>query len=359
MINSKNNSELFFFLKTLFWKLMVFIILCFGVFFLSYSNLERVEITRNTDHFKIAWIEDQLLDGRIKDSTILFFGSSICQNAVNDSLLNQSILTRDKVFNCGINHPCNGMTYLMLQRILVEAQVHPKKVFLCLKSNSLYKSIHRLFGAIAEPTDVLNAYSNGHLYPSLFFEKVAWNSHQFSRFFKYDIRDKDRYLGNSFGFVPKKPNAEVLSAKNIYSDSLAITNMLAVMNKELASGAIDSEVSWHQSMSNYALDNFHYQDNMFLATARLLEKYNVPFDIILYPEFNLKSQDDVNVIADYYRLRYSEIAFSKHKIIAEYLPELKDVNRWADLNHLNETGANVFTKHLLNYLPDSNSVSTK
>ncbi len=333
-----------FFLKILF-RLSLLCAIVFLIFLVRVKKSYYFEIPQGTDHFKITWFWEKLQHKSIDSKSILFFGSSICQNAINDSLLNSIDSSGFHYLNCGVNHPCNALTYELISEMLQNSDELPAKVFLCLKANSINTGIHSMYGLIADKQHILNSITelNGRG-PESIIKKTSWNINALTQNFKFS-NSVDSSIYSGFGFVDNKRIFKRGDTDFITRDSVDIMKLMDVMAVEIKNGKIGSAISYNLQLRQILFENVNFQDSMFRKCLRLLELHSIPTDIILYPEYNVYKAEKEEVVLEYYGLRYG-IDNSKHRIIWVSSSELLSMDSWSDLNHLSVKGSIAFSSEL-------------
>ncbi|MES2679173.1 MAG: hypothetical protein V4635_04775, partial [Bacteroidota bacterium] len=125
------------FLKKFTIRFSIFLSCCIGFFFIDHGQGYYLGLTEGSHYNKIPWVYNKINSGSIDSNSVIFIGPSMCVDGINDSLLTAK--GKYGYNNFGVNHPCNGLSYIILKKIL--ASHKPGRVFLGLKFNH-YESIH-------------------------------------------------------------------------------------------------------------------------------------------------------------------------------------------------------------------------
>ena len=116
--SSTSNSEFKRFVAKMAVRAAVLGALCTLVFYVPLSREYYFSILKYSDYSKISWIENKLNETQNLDSTVVFVGSSICLNGVNDSLLNALDTSSTQYLNLGMTHTCFAIIDALLEDML-------------------------------------------------------------------------------------------------------------------------------------------------------------------------------------------------------------------------------------------------
>ncbi|MFM7731344.1 MAG: hypothetical protein ACKO6L_09915, partial [Flavobacteriales bacterium] len=126
--SSTSNSDFARFVKRFLAAAVVLTCLAGVVFMLPLPSSYYFGIARKTEYSKLSWVHDRLTVDSSWENTIAFVGSSICLNGINDSLLNLWDSSSTSYVNLGITHSCFAMTDVVLEDMILEQKIKPKKV---------------------------------------------------------------------------------------------------------------------------------------------------------------------------------------------------------------------------------------
>ena len=318
------------------------------VFLLPLSGAYYFEIPRKTEYSKLSWVHDRLIAEKSWDSTVAFVGSSICLNGINDSLLNDWDTTSTSYLNLGITHSCFAMTDVLLENMIVEQKIKPKKVMLCFKGDAMNRNLHNLFPLAASPGQIIQSGLDGNTQVlSSFLHHTAWNIHALTRVFKLsDEKDEFEFKSVS-GFKPQK----TISRKEVEKSYQRLKS-----GSEANFNAIEAETNGKERGIKTKLfllqadifQNIRFQRKSFERSARLLEKAGIPFDIIVYPNLVSARMGKPYIMADYIKRTFTSIDFTKHHVIAVDDTCFANSGYYVDMNHLNPAGAQQLTKFIYN-----------
>lgn len=338
------------FTKKILIRFFLLLILVSVLFSLKLPRSYYFSIPEKTDFSKMTWIEHKLNSSANLDSTIIFVGSSICFNGINDSLLNKWDSSSTQYLNLGLTHTCYAIVDALLENIIKDRKLHPKKVMLCFKGDAMARNIHNMYSLVAESDEILQSAVDGNmLFIPSFLKKASWNVNAVTRSFKY-VEEKDALLFSSnYGFDPQRfrDSAEVESAyRRLKSGSEA---NFAAIEQDAKGGPQGWKLKLLLAKVDY-LENVKFQRKEFEKSAAMLDKYGIDYDIILYPNLISARLEKEYLMANYIERTFTEIDYDKHKIITVNDPAFRNASNYVDMNHLNPKGANILTKIIYDQL---------
>lgn len=341
------------FLKKSLFRLLIFLVLLTLVFFIRLPRSYYFSIPEKTDFSKMSWIENKLNTTESFDNTIVFVGSSICFNGINDSLLNAWDTTSTQYLNLGITHTCYAIVDAMLENIIIDRKLHPKKVMLCFKGDAMARNIHNMYSLVADSDQILESAANGNtFFIPAFLKHASWNTHAVTRNFKLDEGKEHERFVSDYGFEPQRVRDSV-EVEKIYNRLKAGSeaNFLAI--EQEAKGLPQSlKLRLLLTKIDY-LENIKFQRKSFEKSAALLDKYGIEYDIILYPNLISARMDKSYLMADYMKRTFTNIDFTKHNVITVTDPQFKNAALYVDMNHLNPNGASKLSKYVFDILNPS------
>jgi hypothetical protein len=344
--SSTSNSDFARFIKRFFFHAFILACLVSVVFFIQLPGSYYFEIPRKTEYSKLSWVHDKLIPNKSWDSTVAFVGSSICLNGINDSLLNSWDTSNTSYVNLGITHSCFAMTDVLLEQMIIEQQIKPKKVMLCFKGDAMNRNLHNLFPLAASPGQIIQSGLDGNTQVvSSFLHHAAWNIHAATGIFKLADEKDELEFNSDFGFKPQK----TLSRKEIEKAYQRLRT-----GSEANFNAIEAETNGKALgiktklflMQADIFQNIRFQRNSFERSARLLENAGIPFDIIVYPNLVSARMGKPYIMADYIKRTFTSIDFTKHQVIAVDDTCFANSGYYVDMNHLNPAGAEQLTRFI-------------
>jgi hypothetical protein len=331
-------------------RFAILAVLCTLVFYIPLSREYYFSIMKYSTYSKISWIENKLNQTESLDSTIVFVGSSICMNGINDSLLNALDTTTTQYLNLGMSHTCFAIIDALLEDILMRRELRPKKVLLCFKGDAMARYIHSMYPVQATTSHIQSsALEYNTQYVPSFLKRVSWNVHSLTRYGKYIPRDEEKEFVSDFGFKPQPFNTKEKvekSYKNLRAGSEANFNAIQGENEgrmlPLKSRVLLSYSDFTQ--------NIFFQRAMFANSARRLDELNIPYDIIVYPNLVSARMEKKEIMANYIKRTFTDIDYSKHNVITFSDTAFANAKYYVDMNHLNPDGAELLTKSIYNEL---------
>jgi hypothetical protein len=348
--SSTSNSDFRRFSVKVAIRLILLAAICLLIFYIPLPRNYYFSLMRYTDYTKMTWVENKLNSVESLDSTVVFVGSSICLNGINDSLLNELDTGNTQYLNCAITHTCFAVIDAMLEEMLMEKKLHPKKVILCFKGDAMARGIHNMYPAQADPSHIMRSATefNTFFLPS-FLKRVSWNVHSLTRFTKYTKNDPKKEFTSSYGFKPQEmvpPEKIEKMYKNLRVGSESNFNAIQSENEgkklPLKSQALLAYTDVTQ--------NIYFQRAMFEKSAKRLDDLDIPYDIIVYPNLVSARMKEQEIMANYVKRTFKSIDFEKHKVIAINDTAFANAKYYADMNHLNPEGAELLTHYIFNEL---------
>ena len=348
--SSTSNSEFNRFVAKLMLHLALLGGLCMLMFYLPLSRSYYFSIVKYSDYSKISWIENKLNQTASLDSTVVFVGSSICLNGINDSLLNELDTGTTQYLNLGMTHTCFAITDALLEDMLERRQLRPKKVLLCFKGDAMARNIHTMYPVQATASHIQSSLAdyNTQYVPSV-LKRASWNIHSLTQYSKYIPQEHEKEFVSNYGFKPQNFNAVEKvekSYKNLRAGSESNFNAIQGENE-------GRELPLKSKLSLAYTDvtqNVIFQRHMFEQSAQRLDAYNIPYDIIVYPNLVSARMNQKEIMANYIKRTFTGIDYSKHKVIAANDTAFANAAYYVDMNHLNPTGADLLTRYIYNQL---------
>jgi len=312
----------------------------------NWSDEYYAELPNGTNYTKYTWIMENLKTERDWTKTEVFMGSSICLNSINDSLLNDLDSTETRYLNLGVPHTCNAIMYELLEEMIEEKGIRPAKVYLCLKSDATPLKIHNLYPMLADAGDMYSSMGDGNVFAiQSLAKRMGWNTHYFTRSVKRRIFFDQFMVKSDFGHRHLTP-IDSLSTEREYKKFYAMTkaNFEAIdrnnqgVPPNLKLKLLLAKLNW--------LENAKYQKQAFRNCMTLLNQHQIPFEIIMYPNFILQRINGNATMLAHYDREFPEIQATGHEIITFDGEYLKSANNWIDMNHLNYTGSELLTRRL-------------
>lgn len=324
--------------------------LCTLVFYIPLSRDYYFSILQYSDYSKISWIEKKLNNTQSLDSTVVFLGSSICLNGINDSLLNAMDTTSTQYLNLGMTHTCFAIIDALLEDMLERRQLRPKKVMLCFKGDAMARYIHTMYPVQATPEHIQqSAIALNTQYVPSFLKRVSWNVHSITRFTKYAPVETEKEFVSVYGFKPQpynSPEKVEKSYKNLKSGSES--NFKAIQGEN--EGRMLPLKSQALLAYTDVTQNVQFQRAMFAKSARRLDELYIPYDIIVYPNLVSARMEQKEIMANYVKRTFKSIDYSKHRVIAVNDTAFANARYYVDMNHLNPDGAALLTEYIFNQL---------
>lgn len=353
--SSTSNSELRLFVRKFSGRALVFLILLALVFLVKMPRAYYFSIPEKSSFSKLTWIENKLNHLENLDNTIVFVGSSICMNGINDSLLNAWDTTGMNYLNLGQSHTCFAITDVLIENLVKERKLKPSKVMLCFKGDAMASLIHTMYPVAASTSQILESglRSNTFVLASI-LKRTAWNTNFFTKSFKYDDGNPEEIFKGEYGFQPqgyRDSSAVEVIYKRLKPGSEANFNSIEQETKGVPQGL---KTKLFLKKVDY-LENVKFQRESFAHTAKVLDDNNIDYDIILYPNMISARMEKPHLMADYIRHTFKEIDYEKHRIIYMTDSTFKNARYFTDMNHLNPMGAEILTRLIYNEIQKDSS----
>jgi hypothetical protein len=344
--SSTSNSEFKRFIAKMAVRVAVLGALCTLVFYVPFSREYYFSILKYSDYSKISWIENKLNETETLDSTVVFVGSSICLNGVNDSLLNALDTSSTQYLNLGMTHTCFAIIDALLEDMLERRELRPKKVLLCFKGDAMARYIHTMYPVQATTGHIQSsALEYNTQYVPSFLKRVSWNVHALTRYGKYIPSVEEKEFVSDYGFKPQPfntPEKVEKSYKNLRAGSESNFNAIQGENE----GRMLPLKSQVLLAYNDVTQNVLFQRAMFAKSAHRLDELNIPYDIIVYPNLVSSRMQTKEIMANYIKRTFTSIDYSKHNVITFNDTAFANAKYYVDMNHLNPDGAELLTKSI-------------
>lgn len=352
-----------FLLKSFSFTSLLFALL-FGICSIPFSDDFISYKTKETAYHKVASnIELIRKNPHFFNKKTLFFGPSLMQGGVNDS-----ILTANGISSYNMSTPHNGfeVNYYFLNR-LRHLGIQPKAVIL-IQPKTPFKSFHKLTPLLYEP---VNLYDAGQGLNLSFVKYLGKRTKLVFEFLKFKLKNKEQNysLGETKG-------SSIKYGAVFYTDEISKTEFNANLR----------DLIKRDEYLNLYLNNFLYISekrnivNQLKSKIRLvkhkLSKLDFFYNSTSQQRFRNKikstcKEQDINFITlyvprlidtehynDYIRSPFYLDNFSKSNsslIIHKSTYKFLNANEyWSDIDHLNKSGAEIFTKEILNMLSNHN-----
>jgi hypothetical protein len=353
--SSISNSDLMLFVKQVCLRLVILLALLVFIFLLPVPASYYNQLLAESDYSKISWNQDKLNSTFNMDNTVVYVGSSICLNGVNDSLINQWDTSKTEFVNMAVSHTCFALSEVILEDMLQNRKLRPKHVYLCFKGDAMASQIHNMYPIVASPRQIAESIRFGNsLYLSCILKHASWNINALSRLFKYNNSDKSKRFNSSYGFSPQKKRSIEYVEKNYSNNrtgSEANFNAIDRVNKGIA-------MPWKSKfvvMKADIMENIYFQRRMLSQSARLLDRYDIPYDLIIYPNMISARMGRTDIMENYVRRTFTDIDFSQHHIITISDTAFTNPAYFVDMNHLNTDGAERLSAILLQHYQHKNT----
>jgi hypothetical protein len=344
------------FIKILLGRILIVLIVVAACFAIKLNDGYYWYLPEGTAYNKIPWIYRTASDGKLDERYEIFLGSSICKSAIDDRLMTEMDSTGKVYLNFGVNHSCNALTEIVLERLIKTWKNKPGKIYLCLKTDARPVNIHQMYPIVAHADEILESALEGNTQAAgSFFRHASWNIYAATKTWKMDTFDDSLVQRSPWGLSTshKIDTAYVLSLEK--SGKQATQNLMEFVNTVNGAGSKASMMRKLSQLKMRVWDNMDFQDISFLNTAQKLDAAEIPYDVVLYPNFAVTRFNGQRSVESHYYTLYPEIDWTQHKIIALQSEDLKKPQYWEDLNHLNEEGARIFSSALKRYLDRSSS----
>ncbi|MFC4220503.1 hypothetical protein [Flagellimonas marina] len=330
---------------------------CFLLSQVTFSDEFIVHKTKDTAYKKIGWNLNLIKNHqeRIKGSTI-FLGSSLVQGALNDSLMQNNGMN---VINMGVPHNGNEIGVYFINRLM---ELKPKEVVL-LKGKTPFQGLHKMTPLLYTSTGLFRSGQGFTVdYISFVFKKAKLCLEYF--FFQIfpDKKNSDKayeaFLYRQYGVlyahdtIPQQVYDEAISRRtgsksdeyyNLYlndylyrseSGNPSFMNKLKVLKRKFVLNV------WMQSD---LLKNTKSQERFVDTAIQLCEQEGIKISKLYVPKLV-----DVNQYEGYTREFYKKVQSDSVGVYdMDTYQFLKSRNHWADFDHVDQSGADLFTKKLL------------
>jgi hypothetical protein len=343
------------FVAQLFFRLVIILVLGLSVFFIRWNKKYYTDIPNGTQYGKATWVYNKLDTLTVDQNTVVFFGSSMMERGMNDSMLSENGSVR--YVNLAIPEPCNVLVYDLLQKVLKKGK--PKKIYFTLKCVPT-TGIHPIWSIIEDPSAIIASIANGNFsaFRGVFYH-VGWNLNYLTRFMKDDIKYAPPYV-SKWGHVAPVSKLTQAQWEDSYDDrSRKFSKMLE--NQEILSrgeklkepeGVLQLPRKYWQRLYQWntrKIRNADYQDFILNESCKACEAAGVDYGFIFYPPPLQVAAKKSYVTVEYYQKRIlKNVDPAKHRILY-YEPEsLNNRDCWEDIDtHLSEKGSFIYTTEFM------------
>ncbi len=327
----------------------IFFIGCYLLSEIKFSDEFIVHKTIDTHYKKVAW-NIHMINERKEDinESIIFFGSSITQGGINDSLLTSIGI---KSLNMGVPHNGNELSLYFQKRVLENSS--PKKI-IYLKGKIPYVGLHKLTPLLYSSSSLLEIGQTVNFDFLNFIFKKARLSLEYFFFMLNNKRllknQNSKFQSNGFGQV----NSYNQIDEDIYQNTIN-SNIDEALNLYMNDYLFENEKNRNRVINDlkrlkrkltekYFQNNFLFnQKNQerFLSNAiNLSKRKSIGFEKVYIPILI-----DCKINGDYNRNYYKPSNSDTVKLIkSDKCNFLLKNEYWEDKNHLNQAGADIFTK---------------
>ncbi|MDC6366859.1 MULTISPECIES: hypothetical protein [Flavobacteriaceae] len=337
----------------------VLLAVCFGLSCVKFSDGFIVHKTKDTAYKKIGWNLNLIKNKpeRIKNSTI-FLGSSLVQGAINDSLL---VLSGVNAINMGVPHNGNEIGLYFTERL---KNMSPKEIII-LKGKTPFKGLHKMTPLLYTSITLLG---NGQGINSDYIQFIFKKSKLCLEYLFFNLSSSEteyenynKFLQKSYGVIYDKHEipqhvydytmANFSGKKsdqyyNLYqndflytneTDDNSVTNYLKVAKRRLVKKV------WVESDF---INNVGAQERFVQSIIQIGIDNKIAIRKIYIPKLV-----DVNTYSGYVRDDYQKVPSDSVGVYSlQDYGFLKSREHWADFDHLDESGANLYTQQITPFL---------
>lgn len=337
-------------------RVSLFAILLFSVSLvlceIEFSDEFIVKKTANTSYHKVLWNLDIINNHPEKiEGSVLFFGSSLVLNGINDSLLTQKGL---KSYNFGINHSGNEINLYFLNRL---QHLKPKAVVF-LKRKTKREGLHKLTPLLFTPSKLLDAGQK----PSLFFIQFLFKRlklaveflTQFSdtealqisakKHTDFGIMSSDKEVGSDF-FHSEATAQKIKQFDELISLNSNQYSFLA--EKEHPQFLTPLKVKLRKLRVDYweffdLATNSGAQEKFIRAAQQICEHNNIPHSKLYIPVLS-----DTRKVKGYQRSYFQAAPTDNEVICLSDFSKFDHPQYWWDFSHLTYKGAALLAEELV------------
>jgi len=292
-------------------------------------------------------------------NTVVFLGSSLCLNDINDSLLNVWDTTEKRYVNLGFPHTCNAIVCEVLEELIVEKKKRPAKVYLALKADTEPDGIHSLYPLIADAGDINESFADQNVLAlESILKRMAWNTNYFTQAIKKNNFEADRVMVSEYG-IRNPPEADSSEVERIFTKHKRWMTAVFEEMERKNKGQVEPIKSQLMAWKNNWLGNRKFQDDCLRRSIALLEENKIPYDLILYPNLVLQRRGGAEHVKEYYYRKFCQGRTSNPVIIDFGGEYLKEPGYWVDVNHLSSKGADQLTWDFYSGVYSTNCWSNK
>jgi hypothetical protein len=340
-VQDKNELALFF--RKIVVRLFFLLLILMFVFILPIPKKYYYSYMERTIHSKLSWVWQKLNNTKSLNNTVVFVGSSVCFYGINDQLLSNTDTTGNAYLNLGVVHHCNDITDVVLQEMIVERNLKPLKVILCLKSDALARDVHHMYPLAATSAGIAQTLRSGNCqFLTTALKRAAWNMNYLTGQSKFNTGEDSLLFSGDFGYEPQ-----------IDADSAQMEKKYAAQHEGMESifGFLESNAKYPTGIKKKLLsakrnfiDNEYFQNRMFEKSALLLDEHQIDYAILLYPNLAASRAGKEEAMVEYAKVHLPGIDFKKHPILVIKDDKLSDAKSWVDMNHLSPEGAAIFSE---------------
>lgn len=337
----------------------IVLLTCFLFSQVKFSDEFIIYKTKDTAFKKIGW-NINILENypeRIEGSTI-FFGSSLVQGAINDSLMQDKGLN---VINMGVPHNGNEIGLYFLKRL---KDMNPSEVVF-LKGKTSFQGLHKMTPLLYTSTSLFKAGQGFNLdYIGFVFKKSKLSmEYLFFKFFppkKLEDASYESFLSRKYGVV----YATDTIAESVYESTMERTNGNKtdeyynlylndyLYRNEVKANSLLKEIKVAKRklvlnfwMKTNLIKNTKSQESFIQSAIELCGASNIEMRKIYIPKLvDVKDYTNVDYERSYYKSVPSDSIGIYQLESFEFLMQRK---YWADFDHLNERGADLFTEGMI------------
>tara|TARA_B110000879_G_C11132702_1_gene496738 strand:+ start:274 stop:1350 length:1077 start_codon:yes stop_codon:yes gene_type:complete len=311
---------------------------------IRFSDQFIIQKTKDTAYKKVAW-NLNVINNRPDEieGSILFFGSSLIQVGISDSLL---IANGYHSFNFGVNHSGNELGLYFLKRV---SSLKPKAIYV-LKRKTLRTGNHKLTPLLYRPLELLNDGQSINLYFfSYLFQRAKFS---FDYLFFGIYKDKNNIpVYGKYGQLITEGDMGFSFANRFEMDkkydelvSLPKNDFKYSVEKSTNSVFIQLKI-WRRKLFLHferIFQNGKSQENFKLSAVAICNTNGINFNSIYVP-----ISGDHRRYSGYERLLFRPAVSDKNVLLFDNFNFLSNEAYWADANHLSYDGALKFTEKII------------
>jgi hypothetical protein len=173
-------------------------------------------------------------------------------------------------------------------------------------------------------------------------KRISWNLNYLTGITKFDTGQDSLQFRGEFGFQSQKMIDSTMMEKKYAAQHLGMESVLNYLETSTTAEQADIKSKLISAKRNY-LDNEYFQNRILEQSAQLLDEHHIDYAILLYPNFAASRAGKEEAMVAYAKSHLNGIDYNKHPVLVVKDPRLSDATSWVDMNHLSETGAQLFS----------------